>query len=89
MPLDDLRILREATASHQASPDSIQALRRRNEAIRFAAARHSTSEIAEAAKIPSAEIDEVLRPLLPAAADASLPSAATDGVPSHFRSSPA
>jgi hypothetical protein len=60
MPLEHLRIVREAAASQRGRPDSPPAERRRDDAIRFAARHHSLEQIAEAAEMPPEEVDVVL-----------------------------
>jgi hypothetical protein len=61
MALETLRILSETAASLRATPDSPAALRRRDEAIRFAARNdHSLEEIAAAADLPPEQVDTIL-----------------------------
>ena len=84
MALENLRILSETAASLRASPDSPPALRRRDEAIRFAARKgHPLEEIAAAADLPPEQVDTVLS----TPADAELADSPLLRV--RFRSSPA
>jgi hypothetical protein len=61
MPLENLRIIGETAANLRARPESPAALRRRDEAIRFAARdEHSLEEIAAAAELPPEQVDTIL-----------------------------
>lgn len=85
MPLEHLRIVREAAASQRGRPDSPSAVRRRDDAILFAARHHSLEQIAEAAEMPPQEVDAVLSTVL--SSESGLEGA--EGLRTRFRSSPA
>jgi hypothetical protein len=83
MALENLRILSETAATLRLAPESPAALRRRDEAIRFAARDdHTLEQIAAAADLPPEQIDTILS--TPAGGPADSP-------PPHvrFRGSPA
>jgi len=86
MPLEELRIVREAAACQRARPESDAALRRRNEWIRSASARHSLNEVAEAAGLPPGEVDVVLQAGAPVR---DAPRQGSTALRRGFRSSPA
>jgi hypothetical protein len=85
MPLEHLRIVREAAACQRGRPDSPSAVRRRDDAILFAARHHSLEEVAEAAELPPEEVDSMLSIVL---SSDSAPESA-QGLRTRFRSSPA
>lgn len=84
MPLEQLRIVREAAAAQRARPDNRPALRRRDEAIRFAARHHSLEEVAAAAEMAPEEVDGVL-----STGGAREEEPQAPGLRTRFRSSPA
>jgi hypothetical protein len=81
MALDQLRIVSECVACHQAQPDSEPALRRLHESIRFAARHHSIDEIAGAARVVPAEIHSILGPVPTAARERARNGEAFAGLP--------
>jgi len=85
MPLEHLRIVREAAASQRSRPDSPSAVRRRDDAILFAARHHSLEQVAEAAELPPEAVDAVLSTAI--SSERGLESA--QGARTRFRSSPA
>lgn len=86
MPLEELRIVRETAECLRARPESAAALRRRNEWIRSASARHSLNDVAKAAGLPPQEVDSVLQG---GGEDSAAPRRAAAGFRARFRSSPA
>jgi hypothetical protein len=89
MPLEDLRILTETTASQRAFPESESTRRRRDEAIRFAARRHSPDQIADFARLPISEVLLVLDPAGAATDSAPNPRPGAAGIKARYRSSTA
>ena len=87
MPLEDLRIVRETAECLRARPESDAALRRRNEWIRSASARHPLNEVAAAAGLPPHEVDVVLQGVVGGDPEGNGHSSA--GLRARFRSSPA
>jgi hypothetical protein len=62
MSLEQLSIVTECADSHRARPDNQPALRRFHESIRFAGRHHQVGQIADAARLTLAEVDEILQP---------------------------
>lgn len=86
MPLEELRIVREAAECLRARPESEAALRRRNDWIRSASTRHSLNEVAAAAGLPPHEVDLVLHQ---GESPEPGPHRGAAGLRTRFRSSPA
>lgn len=87
MSLEELRIVRETAECLRARPDSGAALRRRNEWIKSASARHPLNQVAAAAGLPPHEVDVVLQGAI--GEDLESIGHGSAGVLARFRSSPA